>query len=256
MNCWRICNFSSTTFDSISPNPSVSFSKDDSGGSFGNKKAQVNINNPGDTYTLTATATNSEGSASDTITIDWGCPIPTPDPIETNIDIGADIVLSGYIIVDLGVYPGPVQAFVGDADNNKLIKSYFTFDISSISVLDDVTIKEVSVTIPIVGGSQFPELASSTINIKVFDYGTSLDYPADQVVGGVTVKTLSTSHSLTNMDFTSNKLKDELQKAVDINKQLFQLKIGLGGVSADSIYDFYSMFIADVVLHIKYEVPG
>jgi hypothetical protein len=46
-----------------SPNPAISWSKDDSGAAWGNKKAQVNIS-PGGTYTLTATATNSKGTAS------------------------------------------------------------------------------------------------------------------------------------------------------------------------------------------------
>ena len=94
------------------------------------------------------------------------------------------------------------------------------------------------------------------INIKVYDYGSSLDYPADQYEGGVTVKTLSTSATLTNMNFTSNKLKEELQKAVDVNKQWFQLKIGLGDVSADGVTDWYRIPKNHVVLHVKYEVPG
>jgi hypothetical protein len=112
------------------------------------------------------------------------------------------------------------------------------------------------VTIPVDSIFHDPELASPSINIKVYDYGSSLDYPADQVVGGESVKTLSTSATLSNMNFTSNKLEDELQKAVDINKQWFQLKIGLGGVSADSDQDYYRIPIGGVDLHITYEVPG
>ena len=58
-----------------SPAPSVSWSKDDSEGSWGTKKAQVNLISPSDTYTLTATATNSEGSATDFIDLSWGCAV-------------------------------------------------------------------------------------------------------------------------------------------------------------------------------------
>lgn len=54
-----------------SPNPAVSFSKDDGGGAWGSNKVQINLNYPGDTYTLEATATNSEGSAADSITLSW-----------------------------------------------------------------------------------------------------------------------------------------------------------------------------------------
>ena len=58
---------------SVTGSPTVSFSKDDSGGARGSKKTQINLSDPGDTYILTATATNSEGSATDSITLVWGC---------------------------------------------------------------------------------------------------------------------------------------------------------------------------------------
>jgi len=59
-----------------SPTPTVEFSKDDSHGAWGSKKAQVNLNDPIGTYTLTATATNSEGSDTDSIELSWGCNQP------------------------------------------------------------------------------------------------------------------------------------------------------------------------------------
>jgi hypothetical protein len=67
-----ICYFRIEAKVSGSPTPTISWSKDDSGGSFGNKKAQVNLKR-GETYTLTATATNSAGSDTDSITLTWGC---------------------------------------------------------------------------------------------------------------------------------------------------------------------------------------
>jgi len=57
-----ICYHRVRTTVTGSPNPTVSFSKDDSGGAWLPGRVQINLNNPGDTYTLTATATNSEGS--------------------------------------------------------------------------------------------------------------------------------------------------------------------------------------------------
>lgn len=54
-----------------SPVPTVNFSKDDSGGAWGTKKVQINLNYPGDSYTLNATAINSEGSDKDSITLSW-----------------------------------------------------------------------------------------------------------------------------------------------------------------------------------------
>ena len=55
------------------PTPDVEFSKDDSGGAWGEYKVQVNLNDPSDTYTLSATAFNSEGTATSTLILKWGC---------------------------------------------------------------------------------------------------------------------------------------------------------------------------------------
>jgi len=69
------------------PNPDIDFSKDDSGGAWGSKKVQINLNDPSDSYTLTATATNPEGSASDSITLTWGCNRP---PVIASIVVDED----------------------------------------------------------------------------------------------------------------------------------------------------------------------
>ncbi|GAH68554.1 unnamed protein product, partial [marine sediment metagenome] len=53
------------------PYPEINFSKDDSLGSLGLDKVQVNLKRDSKTYILTATASNSEGKASDTITLIW-----------------------------------------------------------------------------------------------------------------------------------------------------------------------------------------
>ena len=127
------------------PAPTVTFSKDDSSGAWGTKKAQVNLNDPSDTYTLTATATNSEGSDADSIELSWGCPITEPEPITEDVNIQVVKSKSGYIIVDFDVYVDSFSAFVGDFTNDKQIKTYLTFDIEDISDLDDVTIKDASV---------------------------------------------------------------------------------------------------------------
>ena len=67
----NICYYRVEATVTGSPNPAVSFSKDDGGGAWGSNKVQINLNYPGDTYTLEATATNSEGSAKDSITLSW-----------------------------------------------------------------------------------------------------------------------------------------------------------------------------------------
>jgi len=69
------------------PTPNVKFSKDDSGGTLSKTKCQVNINNPGDTYTLTAVAINSVDEASDTLELSWGCEVENQDPVISEITL-------------------------------------------------------------------------------------------------------------------------------------------------------------------------
>jgi len=67
-----VCYYRIEAIVTGNPAPTVTFSKDDSGGAWGSKKTQINLN-PGDTYTLVATATNSEGVATASMNITYGC---------------------------------------------------------------------------------------------------------------------------------------------------------------------------------------
>ena len=319
------------------PSPTVKFSKDDSGGVWGTKKAQVNIHR-GETYTLKATAKNSEGEDTASLTLKWGCnsnPVinditissatieinktydvtanatdpdgdsltykwtvsggainndaanpmkwTTPNaagdytiqvkvtdgkggeatksktvsvgaPIEANVNINVDTSISGYIIVDMAAYVGTTYTFVGDYTNNKQIKAYLSFNINGISSLENVTIKEASLSMPVDAIIQHPELMPN-VHVKVFDYGSSLEL-ADQGAGGDFVKIFPTSSSMTSFDFSSPELAAKLQNAVDANSQRFQLKISLDGINADGIGDWYRFILGNIVLHVKYEIPG
>jgi hypothetical protein len=85
----------------------VKFSKDDSSGAWGTKKAQVNIHR-GETYTLTAKAKNSEGEDTATLALTWGC--------NTNPVIN-DITLSGATIEINKTYDVTVSATDPDGDS-------------------------------------------------------------------------------------------------------------------------------------------
>jgi hypothetical protein len=60
--------------------------------------------------------------------------------------------------------------------------SFVSFDISSISSLGNVTIKDVSLIIPISDIKNHPELAGDKVRILTLDYGT-LEYLDLQIVG-------------------------------------------------------------------------
>ena len=238
-----------------SPNPAISFSKDDSGGAWGSKKVQVNINNPGDAYTLTATATNSEGTVTDSIDLTWGCAIPTPDPVEVDVNIDVDKSISGYIIVEHSAHQNPSPyTFVGDYTNDRQIKAFLSFNINSISGLEDVTIKDASLSMPVNSIVGHPETMPE-VHVKTFDFGDSLTL-ADQGAGGDFVGNFPTSSTMTSFNFSSSQLEAALQSAVDSNSQRIQLKISLSGINADGVGDWYRFTPGNISLQIKYEIPG
>ncbi len=72
------------------PDPEVEFSKDDSNGAWGPKKAQVNLYNFGEVYTLTANAANSKGSDTDSIELSWGSELQ-----EKSSEINSNSYISG-----------------------------------------------------------------------------------------------------------------------------------------------------------------
>ena len=319
------------------PAPTVKFSKDDSSGAWGTKKAQVNIHR-GETYTLKATAKNSEGEDTDSMTLKWGCntnPVinditlssatieinktydvtasatdpdgdsltykwtvsggamnndaanpmkwTTPNaagdytiqvkvtdgkggeatksktvhvgaPIEANVNINVDASISGHIIVEMAAYTVGDSTFVGDFDNNKQIKAYLSFNISGISSLEDVTVKEASLSMPVDVILGHPELMPN-VHVRVFDYGSSLEL-ADQIAGGDFVKIFPTSNPMASFDFSSPELVSALQGATNADSERFQLKISLEGINSDGLQDWYRFKKANIVLHVKYEVPG
>lgn len=235
------------------PTPTVTFSKDDSGGAWGSKKCQVNLDDPGDSYALTATATNSEGTAPASLTITWGCAIPAEPAVEETDNITADNSRSGYISGSAATSVGANLVYVGDNGSNDPVKGYLSFDISDISDLDDVIIAEASIEITGIDKIGEPWDAGDKMDIKVFEYGNNLDYPADFAVGGVLIKSIDTSSGLSGVSFSSDSLKSELQNAVDAGKPYLQLKFGLNGVSNNSYSDVYKFTPGNSKLRVTYE---
>ncbi|MCK5567434.1 MAG: hypothetical protein KAI62_05935 [Actinomycetia bacterium] len=94
------------------PTPVVEFSRDDSNGAWGSKKAQINLANPTDSYSLSASATNSEGVATDSISLSWQCNRP-PEITE--------IILMGNHYVGLEY---AVSAAAADPDGDSLSYSW------------------------------------------------------------------------------------------------------------------------------------
>ena len=240
------------------PTPTVTFSKDDSGGSWGTRKAQVNLNDPGDTYTLTATATNSEGSVTDSIDLSWGCDVEEDtgdegeDPVLEGIEYEEIVInecepilnLCGYIEKDTDVLTHIV--WVGDNASNRQLKGYISFDISDLwgPEVHDARLMLGNITHAI-----DPTFADNLI-VKAFRYGSELDID-DWEIGGVQLKSASTT-GLVGVVIIGTGLIDSVQDAINNYGDYYQIKIGLSSATdGDNVADFFNIDLNNSLLVIE-----
>lgn len=134
------------------PAPAVKFSKDDSLGSLGKNKCQVNINNPSDKYTLTVTAKNSAGEASVSMELEWGCEIPNTDPVITKFETN---------ISEEKFYINSVCSLEADANDPDGDALTYKWEVSG-GVISDAAAKNTTWTMPATSGDY-------TIKITVTD---------------------------------------------------------------------------------------
>ena len=109
----NICYYRIKATVSGNPAPEISWSRDDSGGSLGVDKAQVDLKGVDEKYTLEATAKNSEGTAKDKVEIKWGCEKP---PTNRPPEIKEIVIMDDF-------YTGtkyPVYVIATDPDGDEL----------------------------------------------------------------------------------------------------------------------------------------
>ncbi len=166
---------------------------------------------------------------------------PVPVPIEKNIEIGVNLSRSGFTVTGEGTYLGGPLAYLGDWDNDQLVFCFFFFDISSLSSQDNVTIKKLMYTLPVIKYVNHPEEGSEIMRVYAEE--------TEAISIGFT-------KSVVDQDFPDNKVGAELQKSIDMGKQNFILKFVPWDISANGIKDYYQIHAFNVVLNITYEVPG
>ncbi len=137
-----VCYYRIAAIITGDPAPEVEFSKDDSEGSLGEGKTQVNLYDTSDTYTLTATATNPVGNDTASIDLSWGCILEfeAAERLDEVMDEGvigdipyvtlhpSDI---GYVIGGDGV--NTESLIIGDSIQNKGVMGYFAFDLNPLA---------------------------------------------------------------------------------------------------------------------------
>jgi hypothetical protein len=140
------------------PTPIIEFNKDDSSGTLGNNRAQVNLKSTSDVCQLEATATNSEGTATDSIILYWGCDVlevENSDPVILEITI-----LGNPYITIKRKYEIEASAF--DPDGDDLTYSWFVIHGSNEEYVHKPNEQTTSWTAPSKSGN-------SEIVVKVSD---------------------------------------------------------------------------------------
>ncbi len=225
-----------------SPSPTVEWSKDDSDSAWGTRKAQVNLNSPGETYTLTATATNPEGTDTASITLSWGCPQPV-----TETDVPVVLTEGGYIVWGETVKYPHDSIFAGDSNTDRLCRGYMSFDITGLA---GVTITEASL-------SMSPEQVWGDPTFLGSLWIDTVDWGSDPLVMAdfnITPYTAIQSFNNSTITCTHTNLKTKLQEAINDGKSRFRIRIRYttSATDSDHQWDGWDYLINEVVLHVAY----
>ncbi len=170
------------------------------------------------------------------------------------ISITADPNLSGYIVEDT-VRAGLGMVQVGDWDNDKQIKGYFSFHLRGTerALSEDFRVLQASLEFERIIPVGSPEMISERIDFKVFDYGESLE-SEDFRVGGIHVFDHLSADFRAPLRLTSDVLTSELNRAFAEGKTWFQIKTGMLRTSNhNGITDVYQIPSDSVSLLIEVE---
>ena len=224
------------------PAPTISFSKDDSGGAWGKDRVQVNISKSSPSYTLTATVKNSVGEATDSIVLNWGCgPLTVEKTIDLHPSISGTVGPAGFVTTEF--------LAIGDSPANSDWRGRFAFDVSE---LEGKEIVDASLKL------EDPELTPEPCNFKgviVIFYNNFL--PGLTAADYGSVAYAGPEMFLWNKDpleFSTDFLKTEIAERASAHTEL-QFGIGyannatggLSGVAAGRVY-----YGDDITLTITY----
>jgi hypothetical protein len=218
-----VCYYRVEAIVTGSPAPTITFSKDDSSGSFGSKKVQVNLSKSSPNYTLTAKAKNSAGEATASIDLSWGC--TQPQPVEKTVDLHPSI----FGTVGPNGFCDTTFMAIGDSQFNTDWRGRFAFDLSTLKGKEIKDAKLILKYSESWGGAAFkgdivvnyndflPDLTASDYNSLAYAPATqALKYPINDIV--------------ISDDILKNKVKERTEAGEE-------LQFGIGFTNAGSDND-------------------
>jgi hypothetical protein len=161
------------------PEPEVSFSKDDSNGSYGRYKVQINLRNPEEPYLLEAKAKNSIGEATSQLLIEWGCEEEVVKYTETEEEILSELEFALLEIEEEKIREHLTEKtqYIKEAiqleGNNKVIENLFN------NLLEHYSLRERIFIINAFLELEFDEKIIKALIIKLEEAGNKLDADED-----------------------------------------------------------------------------
>ena len=161
----------------------------------------------------------------------------------------ATSVRSGYVNSAGDVRTGTI--IVGDDDSNRQYKGYLTFSLVGVAGIAAEDITGAQIVFNAVNRSGDPQTVGEFVDLKVFNYGPTLD-SSDFAVGGTRFMMIGT-RSFSSGSTAQGSLVTEVRRALSAGQPMLQVKIGLDATTNNnSAWDMYQFNPGNVELVIDY----
>lgn len=173
-------------------------------------------------------------------------PTTSTSPQQTSLDLPKKTNEGGYLEYGEETFAGG-NIYAGDSANNKPCVGFISFDIASIA---GKTIEAATLTLSSAAVQGDPLAYLDAFWINVVEWGAEPIIQSDFNLPGIAIQSFNSS----NITCTAEKLKSELQKAINNGKSRFQVRVHFSGpyTDNDGSRDGWEYAQASVNLNVKY----
>jgi len=227
---------------SKSDNYDVSIVVQDSQGGSSSKSMSVYVGN----VEVTETTQPPETSPATTEPPETSPATTSTSPQLTSLDLPKKTDEGGYLEYGGETYAGG-DIFAGDSGSNKPCVGFISFDITGIA---GKTIEAATLTLSSAAVQGNPLAYLDAFWINVVEWGAGPIVQSDFTLPGTAIQSFNSS----SVTCTAEKLKTELQKAINNGKTRFQVRVHFSGpyTDNDDSSDGWEYTQANVKLNVKY----
>ncbi|MBU4292788.1 MAG: hypothetical protein KJ770_01880 [Actinobacteria bacterium] len=171
---------------------------------------------------------------------------PPTSPQQTSLDLPKKTNEGGYLEYGGETFAGG-NIYAGDSANNKPCVGFISFNIASIA---GKTIEAATLTLGSAAVQGDPLEYLDAFWINVVEWGAEPIIQSDFILQGIAIQSFNSS----NITCTAEKLKSELQKAINNGKSRFQIRVHFSGpwTDTDGSRDGWEYAQTSVNLNVKY----